>query len=166
MTPQENLTWGLNLTKVTNTKHKSTLLRTAHGEIYTKEKLARFGLIESPECPRCNEVETLRHKLIECAYVNRIWVTVFNYTDRLKLARLGPTHVDVGQENKILGATIDTNPAILAIHAEIIQRILSLKDDATFLLRPITMVRQAIKLIRALEKNENIKEELNQLLND
>ena len=65
----EALTWGLRLARVNSTRHKNIILRVAHGEIYTKEKLHRFGLTDSPVCPRCQETETLEHKFIQCNYI-------------------------------------------------------------------------------------------------
>ena len=58
------LTWSLRLSKVTSTKHKSIMLRVAHGDIYTQEKLFRYGMAQGPDCPRCGEIETLKHKFI------------------------------------------------------------------------------------------------------
>ena len=55
---------------------KSTLLRVAHGDIYTKDKLHRFGLIDSNKCPRCDSQVTLEHKFITCEYAARIWQVV------------------------------------------------------------------------------------------
>ena len=49
----ESLSWCHKLTKVTSTKHLNIILKVAHGDIYTKEKLFRFGLNQDPLCPRC-----------------------------------------------------------------------------------------------------------------
>ena len=44
-TPSVSLNWGYALSKVTSVRHKSCLLRVAHGEVYTKEKLHKYNLI-------------------------------------------------------------------------------------------------------------------------
>ena len=61
-------------------------------------------------------------------------------------------------ENRILGASYDTHPMILAINAELLLRILGLKDDANYLLHPKQLVKLAIKTIQGLEKNRERKE--------
>ena len=73
LTPSESINWGNRLNKLTSTRHKNTLLRALHGEIYTGEKLLKFGLRDTDKCPRCGEIENLNHKILTCAYVERIW---------------------------------------------------------------------------------------------
>lgn len=160
LTPSECLTWGMSLKKVKCVKHKSILLRTAHGDIYTKEKLYRFGLIDSPLCPRCGQVETLEHKIFECPYSSRIWQYAFNITNQLRPI----TSNNESIEQMVLGATLSTHPLVLSVHAEIINRILYLKED-NFLLRPKIIVEQSIKYILAREKNLNDRNALMDLLN-
>jgi hypothetical protein len=71
--PLETLSWGLKLRKITSVKHRNLLLKLAHGDLYTNERLCRFGLRDDPNCERCGMVETLAHKLIECEYSSNIW---------------------------------------------------------------------------------------------
>ena len=137
------------MSKITSVRHKNILLRIAHGEIYYREKLYRYGLVESPNCPRCNEVETLRHKVVECEYVKRIWRESFIQTDRL--IRSNPQHDPDFIENKIIAAFVGSNSLIATIHAEILLRIIGLKDDQLYLLRPSSLVRLAITKIRNFE---------------
>ena len=49
---------------------------------------------------------------------------------------------------------------MLTINAEILQRILSLRDDQNYLLRPKLFVKQAICFLRKREKSEQIKNDL------
>ena len=152
LTPSENLNWTSALRKVKSVRHKSILLRVSHGDIYSKERLTRFGLTDSPLCPRCGTIETTLHKLIECSYVARIWDTALQLTNKLKAINQ-PNNADLIQA--IMGATSDTDPLILSIHAEIFLRILRLRDDANFLIRPKVMVRLAIEPILRSEKAGN-----------
>ena len=55
--PTETLTWANKVNALTNTRHKDVLLRVAHREYYTKERLHTYRLIDSPTCPRCEQVE-------------------------------------------------------------------------------------------------------------
>ena len=152
LTPSENLNWTSALRKVKSVRHKSILLRVSHGDIYSKERLTRFGLTDSPLCPRCGTIETTLHKLIECSYVARIWDTALQLTNKLKAINQ-PNNADLIQA--IMGATRDTDPLILSIHAEIFLRLLRLRDDANFLIRPKVMVRLAIEPILRSEKAGN-----------
>ena len=66
LSPSENDSWTLKLKKLTSTRHKNMLLKVAHGDWYSKERLHRFGLIPDPLCEDCHQVESIRHKLLEC----------------------------------------------------------------------------------------------------
>ena len=156
MTPLEVDNWCFNLKKLSSVRHKNILLRAAHGEIYSKEKLARFGLIQDQQCPRCGLVEDLRHKLIDCEYTKRIWGVAFGKSN--------PTGYDLDIENRILGAFRGCTATKLTLHAEILLRLTSLKDDQNYLLMPKRFVDNAIMYLLRKEKNRRIKDELEALL--
>ena len=160
LTPGENLNWTNALRKVKSVRHKSILLRVSHGDIYSKERLTRFGLTDSPLCPRCGDIETTSHKLIECNYVARIWDSALQITNKLKV--INPNNVDRVQA--IMGATMNTDPLILSIHAELLLRILRIKEDANYLIRPKVIVKLAIELVARNEKSDEIKRRLLALL--
>ena len=64
----------------------------------------------------------------------------------------------------ILGVTIDTNKEFLAVHGEILTRILYLKEEAQYLVHPRTFVELAIKYVARNEKSETSKTKLEALL--
>ena len=130
-------------------RHQSCLLRVAHGEVYTKEKLHRFGLIDSPACPRCGQVESLEHKFITCTYVERIWLEAFR-----QIRKLG-VEIDLTDDksNLILGLVKGTDSLQLSIQAEILQRIMYLKATDNYLIRPKVLVTKAVELVAKREKN-------------
>ena len=160
LTNAESRSWSLKLSKVVSTRHKYLLLRVAHGEIYTKEKLARFGLTNDPLCPRCQNVETLEHKFVTCQYVAKIWERVYAVTNHLTTS--DPTLED--PTKAILGAYLSSTTTVLTINAEIMQRIHLLKDDANYLQHPKHFVRQALIFLLKREKNEDIKDEIKFIL--
>ena len=160
MSDKECKGWGLRLSKVNSTKHRNILLRVAHGDIYTKAKLNRFGLTADPTCPRCLEIETLDHKFISCPYVKKIWEKALTLTRSL-------TTSDPLLETPakaILGCYINSTTTVLTINAEIISRIHLLKDDANYLQHPKHFVRQALIFLLKREKNEDIKDEIKFIL--
>ena len=149
----EARTWYYRIGKISSTAHKNTLLKVMHGEIYTKERQYRFGLSESPICPRCDEIETLEHKLIECAYARRIWNQV-----NLRLSKT-PSNNAI---KDILATSEDLT--VLTVQTEIIQRILFLKETQTYLKHPKCLVDLAIKDLARKEGNPEIKNEIEALL--
>ena len=162
LSEMEARSWGLKLSKLSSTRHKNLLLRVAHGEIYTKEKLNRYGLSDSPLCPRCQMVETLRHKFIECPYVDRIWKIALRYTNKLTTENLSLERLD----KVILGFHLNSNRTILTIYAEILQRIMSLKDDLDYVLHPKLIVKQALMFLVKRERNNSVKDELISILDE
>ena len=161
MTIPEAINWGNSLKKVTSVKHRTLLLRVAHGDIYTKEKLVRYRMSDNPDCPRCGEIEDLQHKIYSCPYTQRIWSKVFEVTRKIVT-----NHYDGEIENKVLGAHIGTSPLLLSIHAEIIQFILLFKDDASHLVRPANIVKMALANIMKLEKKQDVKGSCSELINE
>ena len=159
-TKSESLSWGLKLSKLSSIKHRNILLRVAHGEIYTKEKLCRFKMINSSDCPRCGALENLQHKFIECSYSARIWRIVLNSCKNI----VTTDPLSQQKARAIVGAYLDTNPTILTINAEILLRILSLKDDENHLIHPKHFVRNALKYLVRREKKEEIKRNLKSVL--
>ena len=161
LNPPQALTWGHNLRKVTSTRHKDLILRLAHGEIYSKEKLHRFRLIDDPSCPRCGGIETLRHKFLECPYVMAIWSKVLVVTDKIKTS----TDTTEPLADRILSTTAP-NPLVITIHAEVIMKIKGLRDDQNFLLRPNVIIKNALNLIGKREVSDQNKRAVEQMLQE
>ena len=134
------------------------MLRVAHREYYTKEKLHRYNLIDSPNCPRCDQLEDYDHKIINCPYVQRIWEETFKLTDKLNDGN------GIDLRSKIMGTNKGSTSSILTCHAEILSKILSLQDDANYLIRPKVLVRKAIEVLKKKEKRELIKRDLASIL--
>ena len=160
LSTSESLTWGLRLSKVNSTRHKNVILRVAHGDIYTKEKLHRFGLIDSPICPRCDLVETLQHKFLDCNYVKRIWEITLSSLNRITTSdpRTEPL------SKAVCGGYLTSSSTIITLNAEIMQRILVLKDEEQFLVHPKHFVKNALGYLLKKEKKPSIKNEIKSIL--
>jgi len=61
------------ITKLRNIQNKSKLLRLLHGEVYSGNRLFRYGLAETDRCIRCFAEETIKHLLYECPYSAEVW---------------------------------------------------------------------------------------------
>lgn len=151
MNPGEALSLFKALNSLTSTVHKNSILRYIHGDIYSKERLYRFGMADNPNCESCGAVEDINHKILECGYSKGIWQALMN---RLNTQ----TTVD---PNFVAGAHEHGSRSVLTLHAEII-RLLIGKERLTHLTPEANLDR----IIRQLVKKEKgtIKTELGTLL--
>ena len=134
------------------------ILRLVHGELYSKERLYRYQLVDTPMCPRCNQIETLVHKYVECDYVKEIWRRTLQFTNKLR--------INTGNEpllDKIF-CTTEPNQSILTAHAEILSSIRSLDPAATALTLPIIIAKAAIARVVRREQVQQIRDSLKALL--
>ena len=155
----EALSWGYKLSRLTSVKHRNTILKTAHGEIYTKEKLHRFGLADSSSCPRCGQVETLEHKMVDCDYISRIWACANTFIERL-------TNLNqVDKYKAVVGGQIESTLTTLTINAEILQRIMYLREGQNYLMRPKIFVLNCLRAL-AVKERYSIANEIKALLNE
>ena len=146
--------WSYKLSKLTSARHRNALLKCVHGEVYTKEKLHRFGLIDSDQCPRCNQIDTLRHKIFECVYTKKIWEQVRKIDRRLISDQ--PT-IDTVTDRYVLGPFTNSNKAFLTLTAEILVKILGFRDEDNYLLHPKHLVRNSIRALSIKEKDEKLR---------
>ena len=159
-TPNEVLTWGNQISKLTSIRNRNIILRVAHGEIYTKLKLFRYGLKDSPRCSQCGAIETLSHKFINCQYATRIWSKTIELTNTLRVS----TEPNEELSNLAVGMVTGTNKTLLTIHSEILNRILQLKDDLNYTIHPKRFVELTLRHLVRREKNAEIKSNLEDLL--
>ena len=152
--------WLYNVSQLTSVLHKNHILLTAHNAIYSKERCFRYGLTNDPNCPRCESIETLAHKIYECEYSKRIWDEVIKLSSRLE-------NNIANEEDRIkqIFATVKgTNSLIISIHAEALITIIRLKHDAEWLVHPKILATNIIKRLSKLEKSCQEKEKLRNLL--
>ena len=143
-----------NIKKITSVRLRNLVLRNIHGDVFTNLKLAEKGLIESSECNKCRNVETLMHLLHECWYSGRIWTYIkqlYRATERY------PRNYVVCNEF-VCGA--DLSRVKVNLHLEII-RMLQQKERPSFL--PRTFVRIAISNLLISEKISNDRRYLKKL---
>ena len=143
--PGEVINWTNRLKKLTSTRHKNIILRIAHGDLYTNDRLCRFKLINDPKCLNCNEpIETLTHRIITCEYADRVWRRLNQTLRALGLKEVG----ELSLEN-ILGAGEHVTRIELAIQAEVALRLASGVNRETC---PTALVKSSLKMILIGEK--------------
>ena len=159
LTPGEVLNWTGKVRKLTSTKHKCAIMRTAHGDVYTNDKLFRFGLINDPKCNNCQEpLELLTHRLIDCPNAQETWAYLENYIDQIGLDPLS----ELTMEN-ILGAGNETfSKVAFTMRAELVSRLMTKGGKAY---HPLELVRASLKTILNVERLEKqLAEKLTELL--
>lgn len=150
------------MSKLTSTRHKNSLLRIAHGDVYTKDKLHRFGMADDNKCPRCDEVETLNHKFIGCPYVIRIWTSAKPFLEKLGT----PLQTNLELTKIAMSSSIGSTVESMTLNAEILQTILYLKPEQNYLVHPRNLILNAIKSLATKEGNQKIKKHFIELLNE
>ena len=59
--------------KCKNIKLRHVFYRLISGDIFSKERMCRFGMINNNLCERCQETETTKHLLWSCVESRNIW---------------------------------------------------------------------------------------------
>ena len=54
--------------------------RLISGDIFSKERMCRFGMIDNNICERCQQIESTKHLLWECLESRNIWVLFNTWT--------------------------------------------------------------------------------------
>ena len=129
---------GSTISTLTNTKLKSIILRCLHGDVYSKERMFRFGMTEDNLCQRCSQIETTNHMLFECVYTKTLW------SELAKLTGITPHSI-----NEILGIDPKHDKISLTIHSETLRRLLSI-DRPT--IDPKTLIKSVFTHLNTLER--------------
>jgi hypothetical protein len=59
-----------------------------HNDFYTFEKMFKFKMVTSSQCPRCTETETTKHLLWECRESQKIWKLYNEMLQRTQLLNM------------------------------------------------------------------------------
>jgi hypothetical protein len=145
LNPVEVHSWTKVVRKLTSVRHRCNILRVAHGDIYSNDRLHRFGMIDNPKCLNCPQArETIKHKLIECPTAKKVWRQIRDLKSILQIDMADSVTLE-----EILGVNITVkNKLSLAINAEIITRILAQGGKRY---SPQLLVSSAIKTISLFE---------------
>ena len=155
--PGEVLNWTNKTRRLTSTRHKNILLRVAHGDVFSNERLFRFGLRATPNCSNCPElIETTLHRIKDCPKAVLAWNKLEDLKTRLGLTRMS----DLSIEN-LLGAKDNLAKIELALNAELLVKLTTRSETYC----PNQLVRSAVKLIGYSERLEpNLIEKFKEVL--
>ena len=160
LTPGEVLSWTSKVRQLTSTKHKCALMRIAHGDVYTNERLFRFGLIDDPKCQNCNVNETLNHRFLECELAKEAWVNLENFIDQLGLHQVAHNSIET-----VVGADVtETSKLALTLRAELASRLISTGGRKY---NPTATVKASLKTVLTVENMSlTHKKKLSEILGD
>jgi len=159
LSPTISRTWLSMVKKLTSVKHRNTILRAAHAEVYSRERLHRFGLATDQFCEQCGEVETVKHKLFECERVANLWAEVNRVTDTT-LVVADPT-MDVIHRN--FGAFLNVNRVVLTLNAELLT---ILMGNLQGIPEPRPFIKNLIKNLIRKEGHRETKEAISEILSN
>ena len=137
------------INRLTNTKLKTILLRSIHGDIYCGTRLKKFGLSDTENCPRCQLPETIDHQLYSCSYTKLLWDLVSKVTS-----------IPTSNLSQIIGYDDLHDRTTLTLHAELLSRLLSIERPKQ---EPKTLLKSAITKLSIVEKNIT-KHQIKQML--
>ena len=159
----DSLTWCYRISKLTSTRHKNTLLKTAHGDLYTKDRKLRFGLADNDSCDRCGQPDSRTHTIALCPKALEIWNTLRELDDKPRLTERSPELIDevMGIKNPIGGE--------LAINAEILGLLTNSLNNRIAELPTKIALKLVLDRLQRLEKGQTkdrIKTLLDKLAGD
>jgi len=135
------------------------MLRILHGDVYTNERLYRFGLIDNSRCDRCQEVDTLDHRLNSCQGTEVIRSCLTTLTSKL----FKTLQIDqVEAIDQLLVTHKDCSKAILTVHAEILSKIVIGKQEIPR--NPRNMLKNIVMQLIKKESGNEAKIDLQQLI--
>jgi hypothetical protein len=62
-----------NIKRLTNTRHKNTLLRIWNGDCLSNTRLVHLRVVDTNLCPNCGMIDTPSHLLVECQVAVQTW---------------------------------------------------------------------------------------------
>ena len=115
-----------------------------HGDVFSNERLCRFGLRDNAACMSCLEqLETVQHRLMECVKAQEAWRILDEIRTNLGLNTLTALTLD-----NIVGAKDRLNKFELAMNAELIHK-LTTKGDGYC---PRQLAKAAVLLVGNCEE--------------
>ena len=145
--------------QLTSTKSKSAILRALHGDIYTNERLTRFGLRDDPCCNHCDQIDTLTHRLTECVRTQNLVKLLEEKTKRLR--SIAFSFEGINSIERLMASYKDSELTTLTLHSEIINAIIANQNTPEHVI-----VNNIVTRVLYLEKKDKIKRALRALLAD
>jgi hypothetical protein len=103
-----------------NAKLRNIYFRLIHNDFFTHERMNRYKMTNTDECPRCNQTETTKHLLGECHHSKHIWDLYNDY-----MIKLDKANSVISEYSQIYKA--GETAGITIIKAKIIQEMIQIR---------------------------------------
>ena len=144
---KDSLTWCHRVKKLTSTRHQSSIFKIAHGDMYTNDRLMRFGLRDNSNCDLCGNTDSRCHRIATCPKAQEIWNALRNLVGQRPIALDDPDNL-----KWVLGISDPINNE-LTIHAEVLQ---TLASNSKILSLPVPVIlRIVLRKLYQLEKGQS-----------
>jgi hypothetical protein len=61
------------IAKIRSIRLRNHMLRVINGDVFSKDRMKRFGMINDDICDNCGQIETKEHLLLECTAARKLW---------------------------------------------------------------------------------------------
>ena len=110
--------------------------------------MCRFGMINNNTCERCEEIESTKHLLWECAESKNIW-ELFNTW----ITNNNPSSNLINEYKNIYG--IDDSAHVCKVKMKIIQEMIQIERPRGWNLEKINLISKEFKKIELYNKTKN-----------
>ena len=133
--------------KCKNIKLRHIFYRLISGDIFSKERMCRFGMINNNICERCQQIETTRHLLWGCVESRNIW-ELFNVwsANNNTISNVMNEYQDIYK--------IDDCAHVCKVKMKIIQEMIQIERPSGWNLERINLISNNIKRIELYNKNK------------
>ena len=124
--------------KCKNIKLRHVFYRLISGDIFSKERMYRFGMINNDTCERCQQIESSRHLLWDCIESKNIW-DLFN----IWIVNNNPTSNSVNEYQDIYN--VDDCAHVCKVKMKIIQSMIQIERPTGWDIDQINLISNDIK---------------------
>ena len=126
--------------KCKNIKLRHVFFRLISGDIFSKERMCRFGMIDNNTCERCHQIESTKHLLWDCVEARNIWA-LFNIWARTN----DVLSQEIIEYHNIFG--MDDSAHVCKVKMRIIQEMMQIERPVGWNLMQIESISIDIKKI-------------------
>ena len=136
--------------KCKNIKLRHVFYRLISGDIFSKERMCRFGMTNSNICERCQQVESTKHLLWGCIESRNIWelFNVWLTTNSRPVSNLMNEYQDIYR--------IDECAHVCKVKMKIIQEMIQIQRPSGWNMEKINLISNDIKRIELYNKNKKL----------
>ena len=127
--------------KCKNVKLRHVFYRLISGDIFSKERMCRFGMINNNICERCQQTESTRHLLWECEESRNIW-EIFNIW---LINNNNPVSNQMNEYKDIY--RIDDCAHVCKVKMKIIQEMIQIQRPSGWNIEQINIISKDIKRV-------------------